>query len=291
MQANNSLVEASENQPAIRDLDMVLLYPGAIDGGAEQVIIGLIPEVVQRPEVTAWAFERTLEPVPVVALLLDVEADALADVVDLCEDWLSSRLVDDPVLVMPPLVDMPSSGSRENLPWGVRQSKINAAAGAGKLRQHIAQEQAICELALAVLSNVRDNAWDRKTIAPTLLYTILQHVAGEAQVATVAYQMMQHLLSEHPAKETLIRQFRMNAHKLVKADVQILLQGATHDEFQSALSTQLDKLKSIMVAQDVAGNNAFVSAFWKRLAGSIGFTAVEAAYLACLVASNGRAEQ
>lgn len=290
MHAIEPLVEMSVNQNAARNLDLVLLYPGAIEGGVDQIIIDLVPDVVRRPGVKAWAFERSAEPVPVIALLLDVEAGALADIVDDCEDMLSSRLTDEPALVMQSLVDMPGRAVSENLPWGVRQSTIDAAAGAAKLRQQLAQEQAISEVVLAVVRNVRTRGWDRKSVAPTLMAQLLQRVVGEGQVAADAFRVMQHLLTGHPASEALTRQFRMNAHKLVKANVGILLQGAPLEQFTAEINTAMN-LVSSTVPRDSASDISVLAAVWRRMAGGIGFSVVEAAYIACLVAANGRGEQ
>jgi hypothetical protein len=249
-----------------------------------------VPEVVRRGDVRAWAFERTMEPVPVVALLLDADDGAMADIVDVCEDMLSSRLLDEPALVMQPLVDMPGRAANGNLPWGVRHSRVDAT-NAAKLRQHLDQEQAISEVVLSVVRNVRALHWDRKTIAPNLLAGVLKGVVGEAQLHTDAFRIMQQLLLEHPANESLTRQFRMNAHKLVKAGVPILLEGESLDEFVAELGVPMEHLGASLASRNIKDDITVLAAVWKRLAAGIGFSAVEAAYLACLVASNAKGEQ
>jgi len=264
-------------------LDLVLLYPGAVEGGADQIIVDLLPQVVRRPDVAAWAFERTVEPVPVVALLLDAPADALSDIVDTCEELLSSQLRDEPALAMQPLVEMPGRGGRQaEMPWGVRHSRIDGMAGAEGIRARIHLEQAISTVAMDVLDNVRSRCWDRKSIAPSLLAGLLGRVCQRGDSASVAYSIMQHLLGADPSAEQLTRQFRMNAHKLAKAQVPVLLQGAAMAEFVTETRPSLDALAGAVRDQGEATQLAMV---WQRLAAAVGFTSVEAAYIACLLSS------
>lgn len=264
-------------------LDLVLLYPGAVEGGADQIIVDLLPQLVSRPGVAAWAFERTIEPVPVVALLLDVEGEALPDIVDECEELLSSQLQDDPGLAMQPLVEMPGRGRRQaDMPWGVRHSRVESTAGAEGMRARMHLEQTISTVATKVLDNVRSRHWDRKSIAPTLLAELLARVCRREDLAGAAYSIMQHLLAAEPSAEPLTRQFRINAHKLAKERVPILLEGDVKADFDLEVGPSLQVLAAKLGEQTDATQQAVV---WQRLAAAVGFTAVEAAYLACLASS------
>lgn len=281
--------EAPITPSPARMLDLVLLYPGAIEGGADQIIIDLLPEVLRRHEVKGWAFERTLVPVPVVALLLDVEAGAVPDIVDDCEEILSSRLHDQPQLAMQPLVDMPGRSARSSdIPWGVRHSRIDASARMGDLASYLVREQAMSAVVMSILSNVRARQWDRKTIAPTLLAELLARSRGEQHVAAHAYAVMQRLLADEPAGETLTRQFRINAHKLATASVPILLDGAIREQFLAEVGESIDTVSRAPEVQTATDPLPGLADVWKRMAGGLGFSAVEAAYIACLVSTTGR---
>jgi hypothetical protein len=282
----------STQDTSTASLDLVLLYPGAIEGGSDQIIIDVLPQVVSRPQVAAWAFERTLDPVPVVALLLDVQADALSDIVDSCEDLLSSQVRDEPALAMQPLVETPGRGrGQSDVPLGVRHSRIDSAGGAQNLRAKISLEQAISTVAMSVLSNVRRRRWDRKTIAPSLLTGLLDRLGQREESASAAYAVMQQILAADPNAEALTRQFRMNAHKLGKLQVPVLLEGAPLEEFEAETGAVLDALAAAVRAPTHAGEAVQRAMVWQRLAAGIGFAAVEAAYIACLASSveRGRA--
>ncbi len=269
--------------------DIIAIYPGAIEGGSEQVIAELLPDLVDRPGVAAWAFERALEPVPMIALYLNLSTECHEDIVEHCEDVLSSDFQDKPHLAMLPLIEMPNQENLEaDIPWGVTHTQSTLSSEVGEVSSYWALGQAISSIAIRIVSNIRDEGWDRKTIAPTILAELLGRLDGTETVETAAHFVMQAILADDPNAASLTRQFRMKAHQLAQSDVPILLTDKMLNNVVDGLSVEFDGLvgevkKIEKGAEPDLGFRAFI---WRRLATCIGFSPVEAAYLACLTSTS-----
>lgn len=277
----------AKDTPAARTFDLISMYPGAIEGGVEQIIVDIVPAIAEREDVRAWAFERSNTPVPVVALLLDLEPGAIEDIVDTCEEMLSSSLRDDPRFALRQLVETTARASHgADVPWGVNHTRTALSGQDEKVVRQIALEQAVSQLALRILTNVRALQWDRKTVAPTLLHQLLglSH-DREADIGHHAYGIMQALLHENPNGEALIRQFRMKAHQLSKSETRILLDGSSAEAFRDQLADAFVELKAAIGTHERAGDPLFFASIWRRLAAGIGFSEIEAAYIACLTST------
>jgi hypothetical protein len=289
MRSNENIQEKiiPMDKSAAHTFDLISMYPGAIEGGIEQIIVDIIPAIVKRDDVRAWAFERGNKPVPVVTLLLDLEQGALEDVVDTCEEMLSSSLRDEPRFALRQLVEtttrMPLGA---DVPWGVNHTQSNLSNQDDKVARQVTLEQAVSNLALRVLTNVRAMEWDRKTIAPTLLHSLLR--LGQNQCADVthdAYGVMQALLDGNPSGEALIRQYRIKARQLSQSEVSILLNGSAAEVFHDQLVEAFGELRAAIELHDKIGDVIFLTSIWRRLAAGLGFLDIEAAYIACLTST------
>lgn len=279
-------------------LDVLMLFPGAVDGGADQIIMDIVPGIVERTPIRRWAIERTIGPIPMVALLLDVSADSLPDIVDDCEEAMSSVLRDEPGLVMQSLVEVRrDSRAAAELPTGVRLARIEAGTDARRLRDALPVQQAIGVLVRTILEGVRDGHWDRKAIAPTLLVSLLSRVAGEESTSCVAIledhatALMHGLLADHPSHDATIRQFRENAQRLIACGTPILLNAGDRKALETAIGAELHDLTQALTTSSKAAGSLDLVPVWRSLAGGIGFTPVESAYLAILASSALRVVQ
>lgn len=282
----NSTQTAPAPAPAERTFDMLSLSPGAIEGGAEQIIAKVIPAAVRQSGVSAWSFERGPASAPAIHLLLDVAADELAEVVEVCEDMIASELKDEPRLVLRPLVEIAERRGDHEVGCGVGHRSVTLPDEVGDLGRFWALEQSSSALAQAILAGVREQGWDRKSLAPSLLDDYIVAISGPEGLGPRIYAIMQALLSSDPRSEVLTRQFRENAHRL-KSGGDISGAGAFTDELGS-LKGAIDAAAAAAKDYDAAEDPAFQAELWRRLASRIGFSQVEAAYIACL-ASTARA--
>jgi hypothetical protein len=277
-------VHAQVESDADGRFDLISLYPGRIQGGCEQLVIDLLPRIVALDGVRAWTFDRGFEPAPMIALLLDLDVGVLDDIMDTCEETLSSSLREEPGLTLWPLVEVPNTmPAGGHAPWGVYHSRIPLAVGsAERADAYLALEQAIGETAMRLLTHVREASWDRKSLAPRLLSRLLELSGVGEQAGVLAFDCMRILLTDHPRSEALTRQFRSNAHRLSRGGVNILEQGPGN--FEAAMHELLASLASTLRVYSGTPAASAVASVWRRLSGAIGFNPVEAAYIACLTA-------
>lgn len=264
--------------------DLLTLSAGAIEGGVEQIIASVIPAAVGQPGVAAWSFERTTVPATAVQLVLDVDPAALDDVVETCEDMISSDLKERLDLVLRPLVEVPvRSEPQQDFAWGVHHRSFALPGTEEDQARFWALEQSSSALGQAIVAGAVEQGWDRKAMGPALLDRLLSAAAGSDGAAARSYAVMQALLAGHPHSEALTRQFRSNAHRLGTAG-QIRLGGEV-DTSLSAVEGELAALAAAAREHLDLAQPAMLAEVWRRLCGRIGFSAVEAAYLACLAST------
>lgn len=267
-----------------RDCDLLTLSAGAIEGGVEQIIASVIPAAVNRPGVVAWSFERTLAPATAVQLIVDVEPSALDDVIETCEDMISSSLEDNLGLVMRPLVEVPFRPEpNQDFAWGVHHRTFMLPGTGEDQGRFWALEQSSSVLAQAIVAGAAVKGWDRKAIGPALLDRLTAAAAGRDGASARSYAIMQALLAGHSSVEVLTRQFRANAHRL-GASGQIPLTGEA-DAPLAAVDGELAALAAAARHHVDVAQPAMLAEIWRRLCGRIGFSAIEAAYLACLAST------
>ena len=149
---------------------------------------------------------------------------------------------------------------------------------------------ALGRLARKLLALMLETELDRKSLAPPILYLLLSKTTDKAQVAAAAHQVSEQLLQDNENYEELVRQFRINVHSLSQRGIQFLdphLETLRNDEEIGSAFGRLCELISQISESSQQRRDAFA---WQRLSNKLGFNALEAAYIACMVSQAAREE-
>ena len=280
------MTSAYQPSPKPFPYDLLSIHPGALVGGAEQIVADLVPQIAALDEVLSYGLTRSNRPVPVVHLFLRIAPDAAASVVEHVEDLLESSLHDEPRFAMYPLVECSSSPpATSGSPRAVQFTPGAAVTPQLLLSQDLQLERVHAQLAAILLGLVRDEGWDRKSIAPTLLQWVLEACSDVRSQQIAAYEIMRSILRSHPEREQIIRQLRRNASRLVKAGVPIRLEGAARSALYRALDPCRDGIRLALSSHAQSLPGAALASAWEGLVACLGFEGIEAAYLACLLSS------